>query len=263
MTTRPDDRTSPPDVVVERYRLGEMTPAEAAAFEQRLSRDAATRERLQALEDSDDLIRREYPPAVLAAQVRQRVAARAGLGRTWAGAWLPGPRWRAMAALAGVLVLLVVAVPPLMSPGDESAVRIKGLEPTLLLFRRTPAGSEPLLDGAAARAGDLIRVGYRAAGHAWGVIVSVDGRGVVTRHLPQDGERAARLAAAPEVLLDFAYELDDAPRWERFYFVAGSDPFDITPVLESVRRVASGGATPPPVLPLGKAVKQSSALLIK
>ena len=95
------------------------------------------------------------------------------------------------------------------------------------------------------------------------MIVSVDGRGVVTQHLPRDGAQAARLSAESQALLDVAYELDDAPRWERFYFVAGSAPFDTAPVIEAARTAASGVAGPPPALPLRMAVRQSSVLLIK
>jgi anti-sigma factor RsiW len=249
--------------MLERYRLGEMTPDETAAFERRLQGDDEVRQRLQTLEASDEEIRRRYPPPVMAAQVRQRLEARAKNAPRMASAGFPGLRWRTVAVLTGVVVLFVVAGLPLLRPRDESTDRIKGV-PTLLLFRKTLEGSEPLRDGATARAGDLIRIGYRAAGHGWGVIVSVDGRGVVTQHLPREGTQAARLSAESRVLLDFAYELDDAPRWERFYFVAGSAPFETTPVIEAAKGVmASGAASPPPTLPLRMPVKQSSVLLIK
>jgi len=264
MTDRPQSPPRVPDLVLERYRLGEMTPDEAAAFERRVHGDDELRQRLLALEASDEEIRRRHPPAVLAAGVRRRLEAGARDAPRMAGAGVFGLRWRTAAALAGVLVLLVLVGPPLLGPGDESTEGIKGLEPTLLLFRKTPAGSEELRDGATARAGDLIRIGYRAAGQAWGVILSVDGRGVVTQHLPREGVRAARLSTESQALLDLAYELDEAPRWERFYLVAGSAPFDATPVIEAARAVAaSGAAGPPPALPLRIDVKQSSVLLIK
>jgi len=264
MTDRPQSPPRLPDLILERYRLGEMTPDEAAAFERRLHGDDELRQRLQALEASDEEIRRRHPPAVLAASVRWRLEARATHAPRMTGAGIFGLRWRTAALLAGVLVLVVLAGPPLLGPGDESTEGIKGLEPALQLFRKTPAGSEELRDGATARAGDLIRIGYRAAGHGWGVILSVDGRGVVTQHLPRDAARAARLSTESQALLDFAYELDDAPRWERFYLVAGSAPFDATPVIEAARAVAASGAEgPPPALPLRMDVKQSSVLLIK
>jgi hypothetical protein len=264
MTDRPQSPPRVPDLLLERYHLGEMPPDERAAFERRLHGDEELRRRLRALEASDEEIRRRYPADVLGAQVRRRLEAGAKDAPRAAGAGFFGLRWRTVAVLAGVLVLAVLVGPPLLGPGDDPGDRVKGLDPTLLLFRKTPEGSEPLKDGAAARAGDLIRIGYRAAGERWGVIVSVDGRGVVTQHLPRDGAQAARLSTESQALLDFAYELDDAPRWERFYFVAGSAPFDATPVIEAARAVsAPGAAGPPPALPLRMNVKQSSVLLVK
>jgi hypothetical protein len=81
-------------------------------------------------------------------------------------------------------------------------------------------------------------VGYHAAGHAYGVIVSIDGRRLVTLHLPRDGERAVPLGREATVLLDHAYELDDAPRWERFYFVTGNEPFLVSAVVIAAERAA-------------------------
>jgi hypothetical protein len=264
MSARPSVPTRVPDLVLERYHLGEMPPDESAAFERRLHGDEELRRRLLILKASDEEIRRRYPADVMGAQVRRRLEAGAKDVPRAAGAGFFGLRWRTVAVLAGVLVLVVLVGPPLLGPGDDPGDRVKGLDPTLLLFRKTPEGSEPLKDGAAARAGDLIRIGYRAAGQRWGVIVSVDGRGVVTQHLPRDGAHAVRLSTESQALLDSAYELDDAPRWERFYFVAGSAPFDTAPVIEAVNGVAaSGAAGPPPALPLRMAVKQSSVLLIK
>lgn len=264
MTSRRGGPMRVPDLTLERYRLGELTSDEQVTFERRLHGDEELPRQLRALEASDEEIRRRYPPAVLAAEVGRRIAARAKEAPHVSGAGILGPRWKAVAVLAGVLVLVVLAGPPLLGPRDESIDRVKGLEPTLLLFRKTPQGSEPLHDGAAARAGDLVRIGYRAAGRGWGVIVSIDGRGVATQHLPREGTQAARLSAGSQVLLDFAYELDDAPRWERFYFVAGSEPFDVAAVIEAARSVAaSGTAPPPPQLPLHMSVEQSSVLLNK
>jgi hypothetical protein len=241
-----------------------MTPDEVAAFERRLHGDEALRQRLQALEASDVEIRRRYPPAVLAAHVRQQLEGRAPDTRHEAGAGLFGLPWKTVAVLAGVLAVVVLAGPPLFGPGDETGDRIKGLEPALLLFRKTAEGSEKLQDRATARPGDLIRIGYRAAGNAWGVILSVDGRGVVTRHLPREGTQAARLSTESPALLDVAYELDDAPRWERFYLVTGPAPFDVAPVIDAAgRAAASERADAPPVLSLQMNVTQSSVLLIK
>src|SRR5690606_17549820 len=66
---------------------------------------------------------------------------------------------------------------PAIARAGEEVTRLKGLEPTLALFRRTPRGAEPLKPGAAVRSGDVLRIGYRAAGRSFGAIFSVDGHG--------------------------------------------------------------------------------------
>jgi hypothetical protein len=120
---------------------------------------------------------------------------------------------------------------------NAPSIRTKGQGPSIKIYRKTPEGSQSLEDGATAYRGDVIRLGYQAAGRSYGVILSVDGFGKATLHLPQKGTRAARLNTDGRVLLDFALELDDAPSWERFYFVTGDDPFDVSPILEAVRQV--------------------------
>jgi hypothetical protein len=145
-------------------------------------------------------------------------------------------------------------------------VRIKGLHPALSLFRKTANGSEILADGDVARAGDLIRIGYRAGGRHYGVIVSLDARGALTRHLPERGRTAAPLEARDIVLLGHAYQLDDAPAWERFFFVTADAPFEVATVEQAARRMAGGRPTTgqaPADLPLPDALEQSTFLLTK
>ena len=163
--------------------------------------------------------------------------------------------WVVPAVAAAAIAIAVLAR---TSPsGDAGGDRIKGAHPALALYRRTSGGSETLADGAVARQGDLVRVGYRSAGHAYGVIFSIDGRQTVTMHLPPEGDRAAPLAREATVLLDRAYELDDAPLWERFYFVAGDAPFDVAPIVAAARRAPSAA------LPLPRGLDQATFSLQK
>jgi hypothetical protein len=263
MTRGPDV----PDVVLERHRLGELPAREAEALARRAEAEEGIRERLEALARSDAEIRRLHPADRLAEQVRARL----GTGRP---ATPLGPRaryWPVPIALAAAVVLFAVlrpvAEPPLApsaapSSADGADDRIKGLKPSLAVFRRRADHSEALADGDMARAGDLIRLGYRAAGRRFGVILSLDGRGHVTVHLPRQGARAAALEAAPVVLLDHAYELDDAPRWERFFLVTSETPFDLATVVDGARRTPVG-ATPPAALALPSTLEQAAFSLEK
>jgi len=133
---------------------------------------------------------------------------------------------------AVALILAVVAVPTLLDQETPEVpeTRIKGgeQEPRLLVFRKLGSGAERLQDGALARNGDLVQLAYRSGGLQYGAILSVDGRGTVTQHLPATGAEAVPLAA--QDTLDVAYELDDAPRWERFYLVAADRRFGLAAV---------------------------------
>lgn len=269
--TRRHDEGAVPDLILERYRLGELPPAEAGALRRRLGGEPNLLARLEALERSDEEIRRLYPPAWLAERVRSRRAAARPLrapARPWTRFW-PVPAALAAAATLALVLAPRVLRPPFpepvaglrpspSAPAVRPADRLKGLEPTLVLFRKTDSGSETLADGSVAHPGDVLRVGYRAAGRTHGVILSVDGRGVVTVHLPARGDEAARLSGGDTVLLDRAFELDDAPRFERFYLVTSDRAFEVTPVVEAVHRaVANNAAAGSPALPLASSFQQS------
>ena len=225
-----------PDVVLERYRLNELPPDSARTVEAMLATDAELRARLDALDVSDAEIRRQYPGSEF---IHDK----------------PAPSRRtvlriAFASLAVATVALILAVPRTPSPSTgqptERAKGTVGATPTLSVYRRTAAGSERMADGDLVHAGDVVRLGYASGGRPFGIILSIDGRGAVTMHLPPAGDRAVALQSGANVLLETAYELDDAPRVERFYFITGNDAFAVGPVMQAARRAATvpGGAVP-------------------
>lgn len=251
-----------PDIVLERYRLNELPPAESARIAARLGVDVQLRYRLEALDRSDEALRDSID------RLRSRLSAHQAPVRQRSIAWLVPA---AAVALSAVLAAVVwqTRVPGTSLPAETTAIdRIKGGAssglPALALYRRTAEGSEQLADGAVAHVGDLIRVGYRAAGRHYGVIVSIDGAGVVTMHLPPSGNRSAALKDEAIVLLDQAYELDAAPRWERFYFVAGASAFDASTVVQAARDAAKSHAQGPvPALALPSGLDQAGFTLQK
>ena len=64
----------------------------------------------------------------------------------------------------------------------------------------------------------------------------MDGNGNITRHFPDASWQAEKLQkTGEEVPLSFSYELDDAPKYECFIFVASKNPFDFSKI-ESVAK---------------------------
>jgi hypothetical protein len=252
------DRHHVPDLILEQYRLKELPVEEVDRLERLLREDHTLGERLAALDRSDHELARQYPAGWLATRINDRLSS-------------PVPRPKrshrirrlalASAAVAGAVVMVLARPWGDLGPATRG---IKGLEPSLAVYRQTSTGSETLADGAPAHAGDVLLLGYVSAGRTYGAIVSIDGRGIVTRHLPARGARPATLRAGGTILLDEAYELDDAPAWERFYLVTAEHEFDVDAVIEAARRAASRDLrSPPPALPLPGDLNQSTFLIQK
>jgi hypothetical protein len=243
MKAREDSRKTP-DWKLERYLLGELPADEMDFIRAELERDPRLPPRLDALKRSDEEIRARYPADSMSRQIRGKVEGPAGRD-TPARPDLFSRLWP-MPALPIAAVLIALGILPILfgpehqpeAPSQILTTRVKGLEPSLILFRKTVSGTERLENGATAREGDLIMIHYQSAGREYGAIVSVDGRGKVTRHLPLEGAEAARLHKGEPASLDFAYELDDAPWWETFFFVTSESTFEVEPVITAARRLA-------------------------
>jgi hypothetical protein len=233
--TSSKDRT--PDWLLERLALGELDAAAAADVRGRLAaegRDADAE--LAALAASNREILEAHPPARVAAAVRAR-----------ANAARPARRWLAIApiVLAGAAAVVLVARPHrtmTTTGGDE--IGLEDATPkgpaALGVYRHRADGDERLSDGSPAAPGDLLQLTYRAGTDRFGVLLSIDGRGHVTLHWPDAGDAAAtRLSGKGEVRLPSAYELDDAPAFERFFLVTAESPFAVTTAADAARALAA------------------------
>jgi hypothetical protein len=227
-----------PDWLIERLAQGELDVAAAADVRRRLAaagRDADAE--IAALAASNREILEAQPAARIAASVRARAADARPARR-----WLVG----APLALAGVAAIALLArpAPPATTPAGGGALAleetgIKGA-PELHVYRRAETQSERLAEGARVARGDLVQLTYRAGTDAFGALLSIDGRGHVTLHWPEEGAGASgRLSAKGEVKLPSAYELDDAPAFERFFLVTSDAPFSMTAVLDAARALAA------------------------
>lgn len=211
-----------PPLKLEQALLGELSPQEFAAcverygpdFERELARMRARDESWSALPE------RELEIAQIKARVAKAPAPRRASPRAL--------RWGLLPAAACACALLLFVVRQDEAPRDtpqpdqdpaSQGVRFKGLAPHLTLHRKTADGQEKLDPGSLAQFGDLIQLSYVAAGARFGVVVSVDGRGQATLHYPIQVQQPSALRSGAAVPLTQAYELDDAPDFERFFFV--------------------------------------------
>lgn len=251
----------PADVLIERLALGELGDDEARLVREQLG--AAADETLAALERSSAAILTQTPPGAFVAEVKRRQARakRVPANRTVSPLlWAPG--------LAAIALVGWLARPgrPVIPVGLDDEVRFKGLAPGVTIYRQNKDGVPvELSEGSSGRAGDLLQIRYVTASARHGVILSIDGRGQVSLHWPAQ-ETGPTLLTLGGGTLPRAFELDDAPGFERFFFITTSDGHALSTatVLEAAHRLAADPqAARKRALPLDPSLQQSFLLLTK
>jgi hypothetical protein len=231
------------DLLLEQYSLGELGADQQRLVAEELERDEVLRARLAALKESDREILAAYPAERIVPAIRERLLRSDGPsgGRTTAPRPRVNPLTRALPIAAMVVLLLSVFI--IRERLVPSETRLKGLTPHLTIFRKTTLGAEELRAGSLVRRADVLQIGYIAGEAKYGVIFSVDGRGTLTWHLPGGYGGGARTAPSldheGQVVLPSAYELDDAPGFERFFLVYSTAPFEISDVAQAARALAA------------------------
>jgi len=277
-----------PTWLLERAAQGELAPGQVDELKTRLAAEGRSLEaELAALAASNQEVHAQVDKDRTLAEIRRRAARPAET---------PSQRRSlnlfiaplALAGSLGVGLLLlrpghgVLPVPHQMGPIAEAqpgagespeTVTSKGtpaVSPRLWVYRQraTAGNAEPerLSNGARATRGDLLQLAYAAGPDGrYGVLLSIDGAGRVTQHLPEPGATgASALRPSNEIRLPSAYELDDAPGFERFVLITSTQPFPVAAALDAAHELAGQGQnarTAP--LALSPAFHQTSVLLQK
>jgi hypothetical protein len=205
------------------------------------------RDQVEALRRENAEFLERHPSARVAAEIERRRQERRRVAP-----------WRvAIPALAMVAVVAIVVRQP---PTDHLEVtRSKG-HVQLLVHRAAASGPEKLSDGEVARPGDRLQLGYGPGGQGYAVIASIDGAGAITVHLPKSKDDEAARLDPKGAALPFSYELDRAPRIERFFLVTRAEPFAARQVEEAIRSLTQPDTE---VLRLPPGFEQTSLLLRK
>jgi hypothetical protein len=267
-----------PDLYIEKLLLDEL-PQD---MKERLLEDPAVRSRLEELKAENRRILEEYPPEQMAKAIRNREdlsrqsrqsrqteSGRVAEDRPTQLRRLNWPRLVPVASFALLILvgglLLITRGPEFFVPQDQSTeTRLKGGAAHLNVYMRTDGGARILEEGDRVTEGTTLQVGYVSGMNEYGVIVSIDGRGAVTLHFPLSAVTGQILEGQGEVLLPFAYTLDDAPDFERFFFVVSKRPFAVQTVLDAAERLSEKPENAKSQdLPLPRRLEQSSILLLK
>ena len=269
------------DLYIEKLLLDELPEAQ----KRQLLGDLEVVRRLEQLRAENRRILEQYPPEQMAKAIRNRSQRKRIVPRKAVARSLNWPRLVPAASFALLVVagalLLVTRGPSLFAPqGQAEQVRVKGgsaaeagteaaaelshAGPILKVYMKTDSGARQLVSGDRVSAGSTVQLAYTAGTYEYGAILSIDGRGAVTVHFPVSAATGQELEGEGEVPLPFAYILDDAPEFERFFFLASRKPLSVEQVIRAAEQLAGNPQdSKTRELDLSRTVQQSTILLLK
>ncbi len=253
-----------PDWKLERFLTGDLPEEEMNKLRELEANDVMFANRIKMLREDNKAILNKLPFETLAAKIAEVDAVgdgRVNLGTvTDTAANVAGnaaknaPRFTLVKFAAAAVFVLAVALVALMAQRETSVInermggdvaqlhgsqntqvalaetpsdtRIKGLDARMEVWKKTPAGIVQLNDLDEVREGDEIQLRYSVPEKCFGLLFSMDGNGALTLHLG-NGEKAVELAPGKMNSLPFAYKLDDAPYFEKFFFVTSANEFTV------------------------------------
>jgi hypothetical protein len=122
---------------------------------------------------------------------------------------------------------------------------IDGILATLRVYLKSADSAKEIASGSTLKENDTVQLVYNVldttTGNAstaktlYGVIFSIDGRGVVTLHYPENVYASAKLQSGTNVPLSNAYILDDAPKNETFYFAVSQTELNVAEILDTAK----------------------------
>jgi len=225
---------------LERYVLDELPNEEAEEIGRLAAKDPELQAALENIESSNREILALYPPPMVKASLSTQLTEIPKKS-------FPLKRVLAISSAAAVLLAIILVLPLLKEkPGivytdaEQDVTLIKGIPKVdlsvtqLLVYRKIKDQVEILSDGDHARAGDLLQLAYVATDESYGMIFSIDGRSLITLHFPESTGKSTKLELNKQFLLPNAIELDDAPGFERFFFLTSGSPIDVDAVLKEL-----------------------------
>jgi hypothetical protein len=232
-----------PDWKLERYLTGDLPESEMREIREMEATDEIFAGRVKMLREDNRAILKKMPFERLSEKMEARELG-TGRGMNGAGNVVSFKFVKIAAAAALVLAVVSVAlfgqreiVPAQSSDGAqvmdvamvtevENGTRIKGLDARMEVWKKTGDSAVQMQNLDEAREGDEIQLRYSVPEKCFGLLFSMDGNGTITMHMA-DGSQAIALEPGKMTTLPFAYKLDNAPKFEKFFLLTSQKDFTI------------------------------------
>ena len=226
------------DFDIEQFILGELESEKRDFILNELNSSAELRSKIAKIKLANEKFLEENPAHLMATQIENE-SLRKELDKP-----LYSSKWFAIPTVT--LVLLMTFIIPGEYFSQEGNVvgvwssssyeeRIKGEEFSMQIHRKTSNSVSLLSDSMKVSEGDLLQISIKYMASTFASVLSVDGRGVVTTHFPNEGSQG-ELKNQGLYILPFSYELDDAPKFEKFYLITSDTPVNLDSLSDSVKK---------------------------
>ena len=241
-----------PDWKLERYLTGDLPESEMREIREMEATDEIFAGRVKMMREDNAAILKKLPFERLSEKMEARELGSSrgmnGAGRDMlvSGKGMPAGFKLVKFAAAAALVLAVVSVALFsqreIGPAPEGngaqvmdvamvdiqddGTRIKGLDARMEIWKKTGDSAVQMQNLDEAREGDEIQLRYSVPEKCFGLLFSMDGNGTLTMHMA-DGSSAVALEPGKMTTLPFAYKLDNAPKFEKFFLLTSQKDFTI------------------------------------
>ena len=232
-----------PDWKLERYLTGDLPAEEMREIRDMEATDEVFAGRVKLLREDNAAILKKLPFEKLSEKISAMPGRSNGAGNT---VRVNFTLVKFAAAAALVLAVVTVAlfsqrditVPAQSANGSMEVAmgtdvensmcdtRIKGLDARMEVWKKIGDSAVQMSNLDEAREGDEIQLRYSVPEKCFGLLFSMDGNGTLTMHMAE-GNKAIALEPGKMTTLPFAYKLDNAPKFEKFFFLTSRDNFEL------------------------------------
>ena len=251
---------------LEKYVLGELPEEEKKEIDDLIKIDTEIAARYESILKSNQEILSLYPSEGMALKIQWKYSQEAPINKKRKRAF-PIRTLSFAGAFLTLFILTFILIPaeklPFYSSHQDEIVRPKG-DIAIKIYRKTNQGAELLSSGTSVQKDDRCQIKYFAGDQKFGIIFSIDGNGYITLHYPLSKDESLLLDQGGEMALIESFRLDDAPDFERFFFVTSKETFSIYEALEAGYQLAEDPEKAKiENLELPEKFKQKSFILIK
>lgn len=223
------------DFKLERYLLGDLPEGEMQALREREACDEIFAARVREMREQGERFLAENPFSTIENKLENAERPVNLPNRSFNTLWLKVAAALVIALGVFSAVVLNRNVATYEGSGTSMEValadtddgtRIKGMSASLEVWKKTGDSAVQMVNLGDAFEGDEIQLRYRVPQKCFGMLFSMDGNGTITMHMGE-GDKAIELEPGKMTTLPFAYKLDNAPKFEKFFLLTSEKSFKI------------------------------------